>query len=59
MAKGWAEALPLSEWIVQALLGVFGAKGRKRTLKLSQIVVDAGLFGPDHRLYRSEIYRTG
>jgi hypothetical protein len=41
-----------------ALRGVFGAKGRKRTLRLSQIAVDADLLGPSHHLYRSEIYRT-
>ncbi len=28
MAKGWAEALPLSEWIVQALLGTLKKSAR-------------------------------
>ena len=36
-----------------------GAKGRKRTLRLSQIAVDAGQLGPDHHLYQSETYHTG
>lgn len=42
-------------WVID---GVFGVKGRKRTLRLSQIAVDADRMGPDHHLYRSGTYRT-